>query len=409
MPDDSFFGKALKQAVDNGEVPMTRIDDMVVRILYPMFTMGLFDNPQTGNLSVDARSAAHTELARRLAEVSTVLVQNNANTLPMRGYTTIAVIGDDASKNPIATGEGSGYVIPPYIVTPLQGITRRAGPNVTVTYADSSSVQQAVNNAKAAQIAVVFVATTSSEGTDRPDLGLGAAQDQLVAAVAAAQPNTVVVIHHPGAVLMPWATSVRSIVCAFLPGQEDGNAIAATLYGDINPSGKLPVTFPMTNDQIPVNTKIQYPGINGETEYLERLLVGYRWYDAKNVAPLFPFGHGLSYTTFAYSNLQIVGSLAKGITISINVTNSGDIAGHEVAQLYLGFPSSAGEPPSVLRGFKKHHLHPGQTKVAKFTLIERDVSIWDVDSSAWSVVSGTFNVMVGSSSRDIRAKGTFKI
>jgi len=217
------------------------------------------------------------------------------------------------------------------------------------------------------------------------------------------------VIHHPGAVLMPWATSVRSIVCAFLPGQEDGNAIAATLYGDINPSGKLPVTFPMTNDQIPVNTKIQYPGINGETEYLERLLVGYRWYDAKNVAPLFPFGHGLSYTTFAYSNLQIVGSLAKGITISINVTNSGDIAGHEVAQLYLGFPSSAGEPPSVLRGFKKHHLHPGQTKVAKFTLIERDVSIWDVDSSAWSVVSGTFNVMVGSSSRDIRAKGTFKI
>jgi beta-glucosidase len=315
------------------------------------------------------------------------------------------VIGDDGNDNPTAVGGGSGHVNTPYIITPLHGIQMRAGSGVDVSYANSGSISNAVNIAKNANVAIVFVACDSSEGSDRPNLSLPGNQDALVEAVAQAQPNTIVVIHSPGAVLMPWANKISSIVAAFLPGQEDGNAIASILFGDVNPSARLPVTFPMTQDQIPVNTPIQYPGINGQTEYSEKLLVGYRWYDAKNVAPLFPFGHGLSYTTFEYSNLTVTGSGRQG-SIRFNVRNSGKVAGSEVPQLYLGYPLSAGEPPKVLRGFQKITLTPGQSQSVSFTLGTRDVSIWDVVKHDWASVSGTFDVLVGASSRDIRLRGT---
>jgi beta-glucosidase len=321
----------------------------------------------------------------------------------------IAVLGDDGDIHPIATGGGSGHVIPPYVVTPLKGIAARVGSGVNVTYASTNDVNHAVQLAKAADVAIVFVATESSEGGDRASLSLGDAQDNLVAAVANAQSRTVVVAHNPGAVLMPWANSVAAIVAAFYPGQEDGNAIASVLFGDVNPSGKLPITFPVEQSQIPVNTPEQYPGVNKEGQYSEKLLVGYRWYDAKNVQPLFPFGHGLSYTAFSYSNLKISGNVNSTITVNADVKNSGQVPGAEVAQLYIGFPQSAGEPPKQLKGFRKVLLQPGQTQTLSFLLQAQNLSIWDVTVHNWKLVRGTFGVFVGSSSRDLRLQGSFTV
>jgi len=280
---------------------------------------------------------------------------------------------------------------------------------VKVTYASSSSVQQAVQNAINADVAIVFVGVTSSEGIDRPNLSLGAVQDNLVTAVIQAQPRTIVVVHSPGAVLMPWAFQAAAVLCAFLPGEVDGSAIADVIFGDVNPSARLPLTFPASETEIPVNTVRQYPGINNEASYSEGLLVGYRWYDANGFAPLFPFGHGLSYTSFKYSNFHIQGTVSSGWLISITLTNSGNRTGAEVAQLYIGYPPSTGEPPQSLRGFKKVSLNPGQSRSIVFTLSKKDVSIWDVVSDDWKVVQGKFSVFVGASSRDIRAGGSFQV
>jgi len=170
---------------------------------------------------------------------------------------------------------------------------------------------------------------------------------------------------------------------------------------------RLPISFPVKENDWFSGNPNQYPGTNGAVQYSEKLLVGYRWYDAQNIAPLFPFGHGLSYTTFTYSNLQVTGSITSTLTVSVTVTNSGGVAGAEVAQLYLGYPASAGEPPQVLRGFQKLQLAAGAAGTATFTLDKQSISIWDISSGSWKAVSGTFNVFVGSSSRDIRQKGMF--
>jgi len=201
-----------------------------------------------------------------------------------------------------------------------------------------------------------------------------------------------------------WSACPPAIVIAWMPGQEDGNAAADVLFGDVNPAGRLPVTFPVKPTDNPVGTTQQYPGVNDQAAYSEALLVGYRWFDAKGVAPQFPFGHGLSYTTFLYSNLQIT-----GLIVSFDVKNTGMRAGQEVAQLYLGFPSSAGEPPKSLKAFQKTTFAAGATVSVKFTLSDADVSVWDATTHAWKVVSGTFNVYIGSSSRDIRLTGSMMV
>jgi len=375
-----------------------------------MFAVGLFDVPQTGNLSVDVRSEEHTALARKLASAATVLAKNTNNILPLTSaIKKIAVIGDDGDAKPIYSGDGSGHVIASKVVTPLTGIKTRAGSGVSVSYAPSSSVNQAVLNAKSADVAIVFLGTTSSEGVDRPNLSLGLVQTTLVEAVLKAQPRTIVVIHSPGAVLMPWGVNAAAILCAFLPGEVDGNAIADVLFGDVNPSARLPVTFPSSQDQIAVNTVKQYPGINNEAAYSEGLYVGYRWYDANGESPLFPFGHGLSYTTFRYNDLKIQGSLSSGFLISVTITNTGKVVGAEVVQLYIGYPINAYEPPQSLKGFKKIQLNPGQSRTIVFTLVKKDLSIWDVRQDNWTVVSGKFSVYIGASSRDIRVGGSFQV
>jgi len=251
------------------------------------------------------------------------------------------------------------------------------------------------------------VATSSSEGGDRGNLGFGGDQDGLVTAAAAANPNTVVVAVTPGAVLMPWHASVKSILDVGMPGQEYGNALADVLFGDVNPSGRLAITLPNRENEMNF-TESQYPGLdNGHNgTYSEKLLVGYRWYDAMTVQPAFPFGHGLSYTTFEYSNLQ---TNAGTMTVSVDVKNTGSVAGAEVAQLYLGYPRGAGEPPQQLRGFDKIQLASGASGTVTFQLRAKDFSIWDVNVHDWQLVHGVFAVYVGSSSRDIRVRGQLQI
>jgi len=256
----------------------------------------------------------------------------------------------------------------------------------------------------------VFVAVDSSEGVDRTDLSLGSDQDNLISSILAAQPNTIVVVHAPGAVLMPWANGVKGIIHALLPGQEDGNVIASILFGEVNPSGKLPFTIPAKANEIPVNTVAQYPGINNEAAYSEGLFIGYRWYDQNSVAPLFEFGFGLSYTTFSFSNLVISGSVLSGTAVvSFDVTNTGGVDGGEVAQLYLGFPSGSGEPPRQLKGFAKVYVFKGQSRNVKLPIAVDDVSIWNVGIHDWQVVRGTFGVFVGNSSRNILLRGNIVV
>ena len=484
MPDGNYFGSALEQAVKQGSVPQSRLDDMVVRILTAMFAVGIMDSPQTGNLTANAMSTAHSALARQLAGAGTVLLQNNKNLLPINPTTvkSIAVLGDQTT----VTGGGSGGVITPYVITPIDGIgmyytqnrsvqcqfdqdydyyqpgnpsvpatskeeccrqcTARAtcnfftfvpsqntcwlkasnagrtyhqgmvsggcapykGPNLTYTSGDD--IQAAVMAARSADVAVVVVSTTSSEGSDRKDLSLGK-WDALVAAVATAQPRTVVVVRAPGAVTMPWKNQTSAIVLQFMPGMEGGNALADILFGLVNPSGRLPLTFPNNLQETWLQSPGQYPGVNLQTNYSEKLLVGYRWYDASpSLTPLFPFGHGLSYTSFSYSNLSITGSIGtSSILITATVTNTGKVTGADVPQLYIAYPSQAGEPPKVLRGFQKVTLPPGSSFVVGFSLVKHDVSIWDVDSHGWEIVRGRFGVHVGASSKDIRLSGYFTV
>ena len=261
-----------------------------------------------------------------------------------------------------------------------------------------------------AEAVVVVVATGSGEGSDRESLSLSAQDDALVASLVAALPGRViVVVNGPGAVLMPWAPLAGAIIFQWYPGQEMGNALADVLWGDVNPSGRLPLTFPAREADGPLQSPEQYPGVNGTVVYSERLLIGHRWWDAAGVAPLFPFGHGLSYTSFAYSGLAVdAATAAPAVRVSFFVQNVGAVAGKEVAQLYLAFPASAGEPPLVLRDFAALPLAPGERTLVEFVLDARAYSVWSVEAYAWQpVAGGAYGVSVGASSRDIRLTGSF--
>ncbi|NKJ42417.1 glycoside hydrolase family 3 C-terminal domain-containing protein [Novosphingobium sp. SG720] len=266
---------------------------------------------------------------------------------------------------------------------------------------DSTLIDEAVAAAKQAQVAVVFVADHVSEGADRTDLRLPGDQDALIEAVAAANPNTVVVLHTVGPVLMPWRDKVAGILAAWYPGEQAADAIAALLTGKANPSGKLPVTFPADETHGPTDQPARYPGIGTTARYDEGILVGYRWYDAKRIAPLYPFGHGLSYTTFGYSSLTLVRD-GQGWTVRVNVRNTGRVAGDEVAQLYVAMPAAAGEPPRQLKGFARVSLPPGEAATVSFPLASRDLSYWDEAAKDWRMAKGTYRIAVGASSRDIR-------
>ncbi|PRP81790.1 hypothetical protein PROFUN_10779 [Planoprotostelium fungivorum] len=405
MPDGTYFGQPLKDAVINGQVSQERLDDMVVRFLTALYRVGIMDELQTGTTTTNARNSTHDALSRKLAAASAVLLKNDDETLPIKDTVKkIAIIGLDGNDRVTAGGGGSGGVVPPYVVTPLQGIKSRAGPDVQITYDDGSDLKRAAALAAKSDLAVVFVSSWSSEGSDRQNLNVQSNGDQLIEAIAAAQPETIVHGFVAGAVVMPWHSKVKSIVVQFFPGQEVGNAVADVLFGDVNPSARLPVTFPISYDQVPAEKKTQYPGVDNEANYDEGLFVGYRWYDQKKQKPLYPFGHGLSYTRFKYGEAEVVENSDGSFNFTFPVANAGKRSG---AEMYLSYPTSALEPPRVLRGFEKVQLEAGQMQKMNFRLGEEDMQIWNVVEDRWTAVKGRFTAHFGSSSRNLHTKKAF--
>ena len=264
------------------------------------------------------------------------------------------------------------------------------------------SINAAVTAAQSASVAVVVVSDdTESEAADRPSLNLPSAQDELISAVAAANPHTVVVVDAGAPVAMPWLSSVAGVLDAWYPGQTNGTALASVLFGQTDPSGHLPVTFPSSLSQMPTAARPSSPGNGSTVQYSEGIDVGYRWYDAHSVTPLFPFGYGLSYTTFSFSNLQVSPSSVNGtadVQVSATVTNTGQRAGSDVAQLYLGDPSASGEPPRQLAGFQRVSLGADQSQQVSFTVTPQEMSWWDDSANGWTQTEGTYGVYVGDSS-----------
>jgi beta-glucosidase len=424
MPNGKYFGDALKDAVQSGQVPMSVIDDKLIRRFRTMMQFGLFDNPSAPKPIPAKEDGAE---ACRIAEDGMVLLKNDGPELPLDTETvhSIAVIGPYAAKA-MTGGGGSSHVIPLYTVEPVDGIQQRAGTNIVVKFANGTNIDEAVSLAKTADVAIVMVGDHETEGRDH-SISLAGNQDALVAAVAAANPHTIVVLKTGTAVLMPWVDKVPAILEAWYPGEEDGNAVAAVLFGDVNPSGKLPLTFPKQLADLPANTPEQYPGVDGVVHYSEGIFVGYRHYDAKNITPLFPFGYGLSYTTFSYTNLTItthnkpadtvyIGNPYKffskpAVDVEFDVTNTGNRAGKEIVQLYLGLPLAPDvpQPPLELKHFAKVPLQPGQTAHIRFELDGQSLACWDDDDYAWTVLPGTYRVMVGASSRNTPLAGSFTV
>jgi len=538
-----YYGPPLKAAVQAGQVPVSALNDMVSRILLEMFRFGLFEHPPTGSLTDTVTTPAHAQTGQDVAEAGTVLLKNDGGVLPLTPQSgrSVAVIGSDGGQYALTSGGGSAGVIPPYTVTPVQGITQRAAADgVSVSYAqgdipaqgalatvpasafpggltatyynnttltgtaaatgkvpdvalspggkspapgvnasgwsvrltgrvtlpatgsyalslsftgtasvtiDGKSVfasstgfggvsratvtlpagtttievdyadtipfgsdgvtlgwqppanllAQAVAAASKASVAVVFASNYETEGADLTTIDLPASENQLISAVAADNPNTVVVLNTGSAVTMPWLDQVKGVLEAWYPGQDDGNAIAAVLFGDVNPSGKLPVTFPASLAQVPASTAAQWPGTGGKVQYSEGVLVGYRWYTTKGILPLFPFGYGLSYTSFTFSHLAVWHG-RNGYQVSADVTNTGSRTGAEVAQLYVGDPSSTGEPVEQLKGFQRVTLQPGQTTRVTFTVPKTDFAWWN---GHWEVTPGSYALMVGDSSANL--------
>jgi beta-glucosidase len=401
--------------VRSGQVSIITFDGLLVRRFASMIRQGLFSHPVSMS-PIPAR--ADGAFSRQAAEQGMVLLKNADGQLPLKASAlkSVAVIGPYAGAA-MTGGGGSSHVKPLYMVSPVQGIHNAVGSGASVTYNDGSDPIHAAAVAKSADVAVVMVGDRESEGHDQSSLSLTGNQDQLVESVAAANPHTVVVLKSGNPVLMPWLSQVPAVLEAWYPGEEDGNAVTAVLFGTVNPSGKLPVSFPASQDQTPTSTPAQFPGVNGEVHYSEGLDVGYRWYDAKHVTPTFPFGYGLSYTRFRFSSLKVRptevhscspspgptschcnGQRTKLVHVSARVTNTGKVAGAEVAQLYLGDPAVAGEPPRQLKGFDKVYLQPGQSTTVHFTLTDHDFSYWDAAAAAWVVPDGSFKLFVGDSS-----------
>jgi beta-glucosidase len=406
---DAYYGSALSAAVASGTVSRATLDRMAGRILTEMFAFGLFDAPRGGSPAQPATSAAHVTAARDLAAEGTVLLRNTG-VLPFGAPASIAVIGADAGSGALTEGGGSAGVNSSGTVTPLAGITARAGSGSTVRYDDGSSTSSAAALAGSSTVAVVFAGKSEGEGGDLSNIDLSTSDNNLIAAVAAANPRTVVVLNTGSAVTMPWLSQVAGVLEAWYPGQEDGDAIAGVLFGDTNPSGHLPVTFPTSLAQVPAHTTAQWPGSNGTVQYSEGLQVGYRWYAAQHLTPLFPFGHGLSYTSFAFSGLH-VDPLPRGgaATVSATVTNTGSRQGADVVQLYLTDPASAGEPAPRLAGFARVDLAPGASQTVRLPLTQDDLAHWDTTTSAFTASTGDYGVAVGDSAGHLPLTGTLTV
>jgi beta-glucosidase len=413
LQNDAWFGAdKLTAALGKRELDPARIDLMAARILAAMFAHGLVDDPVTGIGAIDF--AANRAVAQADAEAGIVLLKNDGNRLPIAaGAKRIAVIGGHADKG-VISGGGSSQVYPdgenavpglkptgwpgPVVYNPSSPLDalRKLLPDTRIDYASGDDPAAAAKLAKEADLAIVFATQWASESIDVP-LHLDGAQDALIDKVAAANRNTIVVLETGGPVLMPWADKVPAIVEAWYPGRMGGAAIANILTGKINPSGHLPMTFPKSLDQLP------YPGEprKNEATYTEGATVGYKWFDAKGLQPQFPFGHGLSYTSFAYGGLALTRTDA-GVVATVTVTNTGERAGADAVQLYVSPPAGAGwEAPRRLAGFTKVVLWPGHSTRVSMAVDPRLLAVWDAKAPGWSRMAGSYTFSAAHSSRDL--------
>ncbi|MBN2027140.1 MAG: glycoside hydrolase family 3 C-terminal domain-containing protein [Actinobacteria bacterium] len=418
MPMRRYFGRRLKRAVMRGRVPEAVVDEAVTRILRTKARFANAGSP--GDYTHDKVACReHVALALESARKSVVLLKNEKDILPLRrdALKKIAVIGKLADRENIGDF-GSSRVRPPYVVTPLQGIRDKAG-SIEVTYDSGENPAFAAAIAREADAVILVVGLTGRDegesipyvkmGGDREDLSLRAADIVLIEAVADASERCIVVLQGGSAVLTAgWRDMVHAIIMAWYGGMEGGNGLAAILFGDENPSGKLPVTFPESNDQLPHFDKkaksIEYGYYHG-----------YRLFDHKGMAPAFPFGFGLHYTEYWYSNLRLSAremGTGGAITVEADITNRGGMAGCEIVQLYVGCPpSGVDRPVKELKGFTRVHTEPGETKAVSFELKAVDLAYYDVDAAAWKVEEGEYTLYVASSSRteDLHLKGDFRI
>ncbi len=409
MPDDCLFGPVLTDALRSERVRLTRLDDMVGRILGAMFRAGLIDRPPSGTPKTPATSNGAVDTARIVAAQGSVLLRNE-RVLPIdpSGVHTMALIGSGAA-NPTTVGGGSATVVASKTVTPLEAITRRAAPSIRVVSDDGSITTRAATTAASADVAVVFAGRIDSEYHDHTTLDLPATDNALIRAVAAANPRTVVVLTTGSAVVMPWLHDVAAVLETWYPGQDGGDALASLLFGDVNPSGKLPVTFPASLADVPAATAAQWPG-TGNVGYTEGTGVGYRSYDGRRLRPLFPFGFGLSYTDFAFDDFRVTTpDDGAHVVVDATVRNTGSRAGADVVQLYLGDPTSTGEPPRQLRAFERVMLNPGQEKRVRLTLDARALSYWDERTRTEVAPKGRYQIFVGDSSAHLPLHGAFDL
>jgi beta-glucosidase len=440
-PGEIFYGDEFKKAVEAGKVPVTELDDHVHRILRAMFATGVIDDPPQKSV-VDIMGGF--AVAQKIAEQSTVLLKNDHAQLPLDASKihSIAVIGPHADVGMISGG-GSAQVDPPggnaimppgkgntywqahiwFPTSPLKSIRAKA-PGANVQFDSGADPATAAALAKSADVAIIFAYQWESEGMDLDSLSLPENQDELIAKVAAANPHTVVVLETGTAVTMPWADQVSGILEAWYAGSRGAEAVANLLFGDVNPSAKLPMTFPRSEADLPHPTVVKPPKVTTDADrqgwkriaaglpafqvtYDEGVKVGYKWYDAENKPVLFPFGHGLSYTTYSYSNLKVTPGKTPRVTFT--VTNTGNRAGAEVAEVYASLPAAAAEPPKRLVGFSKVKLNAGESKDVTVDVDPKYLSIFNVEQNGWQLLPGDYGFMVGGSSQSLPLKQSISL
>jgi beta-glucosidase len=416
-----YFGAPLKEAVQNGWVPQARLDDMARRILRTMFDKGVIDHPVAPRPdAIDYKADAAVSL--KDAQEGMVLLKNNDQVLPLnKSVKRIAVIGGYADKGVLAGG-GSSLVYPVggnavpglapqkwpgpvmyYPSSPLTALEKRL-PHAQVTFNDGADPAAAAKLAKDSDVVLVFATQWTGEGMDLPNLSLPNGQDQLIAAVAAANPKTVVVLETGGPVTMPWLATVPAVLEAWFPGTSGGEAIVSILCGEVNPSGHLPATFPASESQLPRPVLDGYPEAERrfDVDYHEGAAVGYKWFDLKGLKPLFPFGHGLSYTQFALSSLEA--KVKDGaLHVFFTVKNAGKMVGKDVAQVYVSPVKAQWEAPKRLVGFQKVALEPGASVKASITVDPRLLSVFDSPSKTWKLAQGDYRVILAADAMDENA------
>jgi beta-glucosidase len=421
--DAPFFGAPLKAAIASGQVPPARLDEMAARILRSMFAHGLVDDPVPASAPIDY--AAHEAVSQLDAEQGIVLLKNDGNLLPLASNVrSVVIIGGHADQGVLA-GSGSSLVYPRagnavpglkptewpgpvmfYKSSPVDEL-RRLLPQAKISFIDGTDPGSAAAAARAADVAIVFATQWSGEAFDVA-MKLDGNQDAVIDAVAQANPRTAVVLETNAGVAMPWATRVPAILEAWYPGRVGGKAIANVLTGKVNPSGHLPATFAASEDQLPRRVR---PGGNTETEnfplpYSEGAAVGYKWFDAKNLQPLFPFGHGLSYTRFDYGPPAARANADGTVTVTFSVRNVGQRRGMDVAQVYASPANGGWEAPKRLAAFQKVDVAPGAARAVSVTIDPRLLAVFDNGSQQWRIAPGAYRILVGESSRDIRGSAT---